>query len=195
MSFQIEVVDVAKEQGTTKTGKPYTSLNVAYRKDGKIEGKKIFPFGDKNIYDTVAKANKGDVFTVVSEKNEGGFWEWTSITSGANVPVQSTAPTGTQSSAPKTAGFVSPKSTYETPEERAVKQEMIVRQSSLSNSISLLKTDKKNPTLDEVFVAATAMFNWVMNKPTVAATPPKLEVSTTTFDTLHDDVPWNNDNV
>lgn len=52
--------------------------------------------------------------------------------------------------------MASPKSTYETPEERAKKQVYIVRQSSVNAAIALLKTDKRVPAKEEI--ADTAQF-------------------------------------
>ena len=78
----IQIVSVDIGQGMTKTKKPYKFLDVVYKNKSfqdKIENKKIMPFGSKEVMDTLETASKGDVFYVVREKNEGGFWDWTNI--------------------------------------------------------------------------------------------------------------------
>jgi hypothetical protein len=71
----------------------------------------------------------------------------------------------------------SPKSTYETPEERAKKQVYIVKQSSLSNAIALLNADGKNTitggkkyTKEDVFALAQELTDWVFAQETVKQT-------------------------
>jgi hypothetical protein len=58
----------------------------------------------------------------------------------------------------------SPKSNYETADERAARQVMIVRQSSISNAVALLKTEKHTPTTEEVLAVAKQFENFVLGK-------------------------------
>lgn len=184
MDFVAEIVDVSQVASTTKSGKPYTLLEVAYKRDGKMDGKKIFPFGDKEVYNKLKTLVKGDVVTITSEK-EGEYWEWKRVQSGTVSQPTSTATTSTGSST--RAAVPAPKSNYETAEERAERQKIIVRQSSISNSISLLKTDKNHPKLEEVLATAAKMYAWVMGiePEDVKANPEKVvDLSE------DDDLPW-----
>lgn len=81
-------------------------------------------------------------FTMVKEK-EGEFWNVKGIYTEGNVPSQSVSPNTTK--APITPS-ASPKSNYETPEERAQKQVYIIRQSAVNyavNASTLLKLKSK----------------------------------------------------
>lgn len=154
-NMQIKIVDVDVQQGTTKAGKPYEFLEVSFKNltfEGKAESKKVMPFGSKEVFATLKGAVKGDVFTLLREKDNAGYWQWTGIEQGDNVPMA--ASTTTSNASTTKAASPAPKSTFETPEERAKKQVYIVRQSSISAAIDTLKTDKKAPTVDEVLAVA-----------------------------------------
>jgi len=162
MQFQIEVINVQSTTKPTKTGS-YTMLDVAFKRldTGKIEGKKIVSFTNKEIFNLMSKAVNGNQFTITSEKNEQTtYWEWTAVVPGAGggSEAPSSAPTAAKT------GFASPKSTYETSEERAARQVLIVRQSSLSNAIDLLKVDKKAVDAGEALQVAELFANWVFQK-------------------------------
>lgn len=159
MQLKIEIINVQSTTKPTAKGS-YVMLDVAFKRldTGKIEGKKIMSFTNKEVYDTLAKATNGQQFTVTTEKNDKtGYWDWTGISGGGG---EAAAP----ASRPAAAGFASPKSNYETPEERAARQILIVRQSSLSNAIDLLKSEKKPPTVEEVLRTADIFSNWVFQK-------------------------------
>ena len=159
MNFDIEIINVQATSKPTAKGS-YTMLDVAFKRldTGKIEGKKIMSFTIKEVFNALSKATQGNQFTVTTKKNEETtYWDWVAV-----------APLGSGSSAPEakpaTAGFSSPKSNYETAEERAARQILIVRQSSLSNSIELLKNEKKPPTVEDVLRTADIFSNWVFQK-------------------------------
>jgi hypothetical protein len=62
------------------------------------------------------------------------------------------------------SSIVSPKSTYETPEERAKKQIYIVRQSSIGSAIDMLSVGSKSPPkVDEVIAVAKQFEEYVFN--------------------------------
>lgn len=160
MQISIEIINVQSTSKPTAKGS-YTMLDVAFKRldNGKIEGKKIMSFTNKEVYGILAKAGNGQQYTITTEKNANtGYWDWTEVTpmSGSNTPAASTAPAS--------AGFSSPKSNYETSEERAFRQVLIVRQSSLSNAIDLLKNEKKPPALEEVLHVANIFSQWVYQK-------------------------------
>lgn len=108
--------------------KGYNITELAYSSDGKTKGIKIFPFKEQAA---VAKAfegaQSGDVYSVNFQKNDKGYWEF--------------APTPTKLDKKADMSEVAKpaaKSNWETTEERARRQVMIVRQSSLSNAVALL---------------------------------------------------------
>jgi len=181
MQFAIEVINVQSTTKPTKTGS-YTMLDVAFKRldTGKIEGKKVVSFTNKEIFNLLSKATNGSQFTITSEKNEQTtYWEWTAVVPlGADKVPQDAQSTTNQ----PTKGFASPKSTYETPEERAARQVLIVRQSSLSNAIESLKVDKKPVDADEALQVANIFAAWVFQKDIPLGDP-------TGFADMADDIP------
>ena len=175
MQFQIEVLAVTSTTKPTAKGS-YTQLDVAYKKEGKTEGKKIMSFGaGKKAFDVLKNAKTGEVYTISSSKNEqSGYWDWTDAVAGAAGDTSTKAAGYSPSS--------SPRNTYETPEERAQKQVYIVRQSSIASAIELLKTDKKQPDVNEVLQLAQQFEAFVFS--VQADTPPKFNLGE-----LEDDVP------
>ena len=167
MEIQIQIVQVDKQTKTTSGGKPYVALELAFKNlsSGKLESKKLMPFGTtSDAHKVLAGANQGDVFTVVSEKNQqSGYWDWLKAT---QAPPGTTAETVVASKATP-----SPKSTYETPEERAKKQVYIVKQSSLSNAVAVLGVGAKTPPkTEEIFALAQTFTDWVFAQETVKQT-------------------------
>ena len=151
--MKIKFISVESVDKITKTNKAYVELEVAYKNldfQEKLEVKKLNPFGNKDVYNTLKSARSGEIYSIERVKNEGGFWDWVAIkpdTVNTDSPQTSTAATSSTS-------FTSPKSTYETADERAKKQVYIVRQSNITAAIATLKTDKKNPSVSEVLEVA-----------------------------------------
>ena len=139
--MKIEIINVQSSTKPAKNG-TYTQLDVAFKNltfGGKVEGKKVMSFTNKDVFAVLSKAVTGQQFEVTVEK-EGQYNQWTKI-----ALIEGGTPTMSDSVVPK--ANVSPKSTYETPEERANRQRMIVRQSSLSNAIDTLSV---NPGKDKL---------------------------------------------
>lgn len=162
MQFQIEVLTVTKSQQMSKANKPYTMVEVAFKKDGKVEGKKLLEFNAKEVCKALEGATTGSKFDIVSEK-EGDYWQWKSA-----VPSGSVSASPAVSSSPAASGYSSTsskspvKGEWETREERAAKQIMIVKQSSLANAIATLKLDKVSPDRNQVLELAQAYTDWVL---------------------------------
>lgn len=151
MQFQISVLNVEKLSKTTKTGNSYFQIEVSYKElgTGKVSSKKIMPFGSTaDAHKKLIDAKQGEVFTVTAEKGEPNaegksFWEWQGVVQaapGSAAPAAS-APTSNSASAPAARSGGS----WETPEERAAKQVLIVKQSSLSAAVAMLTTGAKSP--------------------------------------------------
>ena len=144
-------ITVIKSIVSIPEGKKYKVCELGYRtEDGKIKGMRIFGFGEqKNNFDTASKAVVGDILEAQFKTNEKGFWEFASLEN-----------TGTKeamvNSTNKQATVTTPsRGNWETPEERAVRQVMIIRQSSLSNAIAFFNAigHKKFTELDVIDLA------------------------------------------
>ena len=135
MCIEVKSVDIVK--ATTKTGKPYEFIDLMYKNKSfqdKVEGKKVMPFGNKEVFETLKNSDKGDVFYIGRTKNADGFWDWDKI---SQVPNESKE-VGHQETSTKAAPTASKSQPWETPEDRAKKQLYIIRQSSLTNAVNTL---------------------------------------------------------
>lgn len=137
---------------------------------GKVEGKKLVSFAEKEVFAKLSTANGGDVFTVTRVKDENGYWKWVAVLDGK--VAENTSPVQADYAATTTAtsgAKQTPKSTYETPEERAAKQLMIAKQSSLERAIQLFELNgNKKASSSDVIAIAQQFVDYVMGN-TVAA--------------------------
>ncbi|MDE3022307.1 MAG: hypothetical protein KGI54_10640 [Pseudomonadota bacterium] len=140
MNITILSVDIK----TTPTAKgSYQTADVAYKNNtfqGKVEGKKVMSFGATAAsFKTLAQATAGESYEVSIVKNDKGYNDWVSMSKAgaADAGAPQTA------SAKPTTATASPRSTYETPEERAQRQIYIIRQSSISAAVSSLAAGAK----------------------------------------------------
>jgi hypothetical protein len=168
--MNITILSVQSTTQTSKAGKPYQQLEVAFKNNtfGKVESKKIMPFGaQKASFDALANASVGSVFEVTVVKNDAGYNDWTTCTQAAPGAITGAGSINTAGNAKATGGnTVQVKSTYETPEERSKKQVYIIRQSSLSSAISSLSVGAKSALKpDDVIGVAQDYFTWVMQSP------------------------------
>lgn len=156
MQIQIQFISVDVED----KGK-YKMAEVAYKDlvKNQVSSKKLMSFSNPVVYKTMVDAKKGEVYNVELIKNTKGFWDWTNVTSSNSVDTSQASPAATGSKA-----NASPKSTYETAEERAQRQILIVRQSSAATAVSALKTDKKTPSAAEVIAYAKDLEGYVFGK-------------------------------
>ena len=166
--MQITVISAEKAQGTSKAGKAYSFIEVAYKgEDGKVTGRKVMSFGEsKKVFDALSTAGNGDVFEINSVKNEStGYWDWIGATKSTGGAV-ATKPNPNPAPAGKVVG-----SNYETPEERAKKQVYIVRQSSIANAVAFLKGE--DSPVERVIEVAKEFEKYVfdLGQPEAAATP------------------------
>lgn len=108
-----------------------------------------------------------DEFTLVQEKDEKGYLQVRSLvkgrdenaTFGAAAQQEAAQPPAYQGNARSTVvGGRTGGNTYETPDERKVKQRLIVRQSSFAQAQQLLQIDTP---LDELFETASKIEAWV----------------------------------
>jgi hypothetical protein len=182
--MQIQIIDVGTPNTKpSKNGRSYQEIEVTYKsQDGKVTSKKLMSFSNPSVFKTVSTLNKGDTVEVTTEK-VGDYWQWTAINQGGAAPMQQTQSTGagTSSGSTRVTG-----SNYETKEERAARQELIVRQSSLSAAVSILTVGSKSVDKDAVKTLAQELADWVFQKDntkTVASIDAELEE-------FKDDIPY-----
>lgn len=124
----------------------------------------------KGLKESLASLSPNDEFTAVLEKNANDYWEVQEVVKGVTVaetvtqPVVGAVTTSISSERPVQAQRAANRvtgSNYETPEERAKKQVVIVKQSSISNAIATLKEDGKELSPDRVVEVAEFYDKWV----------------------------------
>jgi hypothetical protein len=130
-------VQVAKKDGGAYPGARFT-----YRDEqGKVAERgfhnNTFKY-NASLKTQLSNLNPNDKFIMEMEK-EGEFWNVKSVV----VDVGQGIALAPVNAAGKAVPHASPKSTYETPEERARKQILIVRQSSFTSAMTLLGTKAK----------------------------------------------------
>lgn len=139
--MQIQIISTSIETKPTARGS-YQQLEVVYKNltfQGKVESKKLMSFGaGASAFKALSEGSNGGVFDITVVKNDKGYNDWTAATMA--VP-GATTPTAVSAGKPNPT----PKSTYETPEERAQRQILIVRQSSIGSAVSLLTAGAKSP--------------------------------------------------
>jgi len=205
--MQIEIVNVSLSTVPTAKGS-YQVADVAYKNKSfqdKLEGKKVMSFVNKEVFATLSNAKFGDIFEVqrskVAGKDGKEYWNWDSLGTGdggdtSQLPAQHTP---TAYTGPAKAGTVTPKSNYETSEERAARQVMIVRQSSLSTAVAILvgAADKKtviNP--DTVIGVAKQLEAYVLGKDVdqpivdLYQTEANETASSSSFNDFENDIPY-----
>ena len=195
-NMQIEIVNVSTSHVPTPKG-GYMVADVAYKNKSfqdKLEGKKVMDFANKDVYNKPTKATFGETFEVTRQKSaDDKYWNWIALNPAGSVPAEIpnavASPTSGGYAAPLKQGNVTPKSTYETAEERAARQVLIVRQSSLGHALEYAATNKiKDET--EVLALASRFSDWVFQKEGIKAVAPSIpEVPTGFFGDMEDDLP------
>ena len=178
----VKVVSVNREDVPNKNGKgTYGKLTVAYRNDqGKLAEKPILSFTNPVVFKAFEKANAGDEINVKSEKQASSdgkeYWNWTGILAEGETTSQ--APVATANTATRPTG-----STYETKEERALKQRYIVKQSSISAAVAILTVGAKSaPSTKDIIALADEFVDYVFADDT--------KKLTADFDVDNDDIPY-----
>jgi hypothetical protein len=136
--MQIQIIDVGTPNThAAKNGRNYQSLEVTYKGfDGKVAAKKLMSFSNPSVFKAATEWTKGETVDVVTQKDDAGYWQWTAI--GTDSGAGGNTPTPTTQGATRVTG-----SNYETKEERAARQVLIVRQSSLSVAADVLAVGAK----------------------------------------------------
>lgn len=118
----------------TKTAKGgYSVAEVNY--EGAKKPFKLVSFSNPAVFETLKNAKAGEVYEVDSVKGDDGFYKWTSA---KKAEADEAAPADS-----KTKAWTPAADPRETKDERAARQRLIVRQSSLSNAIELLSVNRQ----------------------------------------------------
>ena len=136
--------------------KKYFTLEVNYKDEsGKVAGKKLLSFNHPLVFNTMKAAQAGESYEIKTVKNDAGYWDWTEARKVEGGEVTKQAQTSTQQFA------ASSTDRFETKEERAQRQVLIVRQSSLSNAVETLAVGAKAVKPQDVLDLAAVYEEWV----------------------------------
>ena len=168
--MQVNVVDVSTlNTHQAKNGRQYQSIEVMYKNDqGQAQSKKLMSFANPAVFKAAQAWQKGDVVHVSTEKDPNGYWQWTAVGSADAVTdtrSDTAAPAQAQASSTKTRVTGS---NYETKDERAARQVMIVRQSSLANAVSTLAIAGSQASANDVISLAKLYEGYVLAESTQA---------------------------
>lgn len=133
----------------------YQIAKVNFTGDGKTSTRNVVS-SKKFVYPILSKAQAGETFEVTEAKNDKGYDEFVSAKKADSS--QAASSSGNKAASP------SPRSTYETPEERAARQVYIIRQSSLSTATAILSIGAKSLTAAAVISLAKELEDYVFGK-------------------------------
>lgn len=176
--MQIQIVDVGTPNTHAgKNGRSYQSIEVMYKDEsGKAASKKLMSFSNPSVFKAISTMTKGDVVNVVTQKDDNGYWQWTGINEGGGEAAPKAQATATQGATRVTG------SNYETKEERAARQRLIVRQSSLTAALATLTPGAKSVDKEAVKALAEEYSAWVFEEGAASSSDP--------MDGLDNDIPF-----
>lgn len=159
MNVNIVSVDVEVGAAPSAKSKGWNKAVVSYLKDGQPKKQNVLSFTNPQVYkDLTSGKFTGESVEVTLTKNARGYDEWAAV----SLATGNAAPASTGSTTTSTATRVTG-SNFETKEERARRQVLIVRQSSLSNALEFHK-NAKSPSFDEVIETAQRFTDWVFDE-------------------------------
>lgn len=157
MAFKIKIVEVNIEEVRQGRNK-YDRAAVVYSYNGQNRTQNVMSFSNPAIFAKVRSMVVGQEYNVEVTKNDQGYTQWAAIDLvGADKPTD-----------PKiqTTPARSNVSTYETAQERAIKQLYIVRQSSISHALTYLNNQAKpDYNVRNVLDIAQEFVDFVFNQP------------------------------
>jgi hypothetical protein len=153
--FQSVTVEQVKKPGQKA---PYGKATVYYTYNGEPRKQTIVSIFNPGIFKQVNELEQGTEIEVEVIKNEDGFNQWKTLTVlGARDSAAKATPTGTA-----TAGVTKVTgSNYETRDERAARQVLIVKQSSLAQAIAYFGTDARAQSVESILEVAQTFADWV----------------------------------
>ncbi len=156
MAFKIVIQEVKIEEVRNGRNK-YDKAEVVYSFNGQNRTQKLMSFSNPSVFTQVRNMKQGETYDVEVVKNDAGFNQWAKIvaTSGEAAP----AVTGDKPTTGRTNV-----STYETAEERKIKQMYIIKQSSISSAIEFSKHPQfagANVSVEDLLVTAQQFVDFV----------------------------------
>jgi hypothetical protein len=153
---QVTIQDVRIET-VTKGRNSYQVATVVHTTPrGETKEKKVMSFSNPAVYATVSKATSGQVYDVGYTPGDQYYnWATISLMEASGEPQKAAAGGSTAA----TGGKVSV-STYETAEERKIKQMYIIKQSSITNAIARA-AQHTDPTVIDVLQLAQIYVDFV----------------------------------
>jgi len=168
-------ITIVNTEVTTPSGKKYSVCEVVYKTEyqGKqdVKTKKLMSFVNPAVFATAKDAKQGEIYEVVSVK-EGEYFQWTSMVKSDG---SSAASQGASNAAPAATGRTAASSSgrdFESKDERAERQRLIVRQSAVNYAIAMLSPGAKT-ALDKaaVFALAETVVAFVTQAPSLIEMP------------------------
>lgn len=140
--MEIKVLSVSKPTTVSKGKNTWQQIEVEYQGKQGRKAKSLRDFADKEVFSFFTSVTSGQTVDV-DVKKEGDFWNW----KGAKVVV---AGASDDNRAEKVS-----KGNWETSEERAARQRYIVRQSSITNAITLSTANGRKTDVGEILELAS----------------------------------------
>lgn len=180
MQIKLEISHIGKLRTVPgKNKRSYHELDVVYWENGdkkELKTRTLRDFVNPAVFKTAQSLNEGDFAVADLIKDDNGYWNWKSLEKMDSEQAQAENQAGQESSQSATrTGETKPTgrvmgSNYETPQERAWRQVLIVRQSSLAQAITYHKEFLANSgnTIEEVLDTASKFEEWVNRKEEVA---------------------------
>ena len=156
MALNVVVKEVNVEN-VVKGKTRYSKAVVTYDFKGETRTQNIMSFANPDVFKKVQALEPGQTIAVELTKNAQGYNEWAKVDVASDEPKDAkAAPTGG-----KVTG-----SNYETREERAAKQVLIVRQSCLAQAVAyVVGTKEQVESNEELLKLADQFVDWVFQKP------------------------------
>ena len=157
MSKRIQVLKITRSDAGKPGTKGYKVIEVAYKDpDGKTKGMKVLDFVQREVFSQFKDVNDGDFLDAEFEKNDKDYWQFRSVAKAAAGSTDSGTKVQSGTSGATTRG------NWETSEERAARQVMIVRQPSLSTAVA----HKPKASTDEIIATAKQFEAFVLGTET-----------------------------
>lgn len=173
---QVTIKDVSVEWGG-KPPKKWGKATVKYDYNGSARSQNVMSFANPEVFKKVQEL-VGETVDVEVGKNDKDFTEWRSIAVSGRAASSSGAPDIQPASAAKTNSY---SRDFETKEERALRQRLIVRQSSLSAAIATLSPGSKGPVDQKAVLEIAKQYDdWVWDA----------EKDASGFDNMDNDIPF-----
>lgn len=173
-TITIDIISVGNETKVPTARGGYSKLEVAYKDNGQVKGKNLVDFTNPDLYKFVKGLKQGDHVVVDIEKEAGSdgreYWQWKTAAigrkeeTGTPLPIQeasNSGPNATPTHRPSTGKVLG--SNYETPEERARRQVLIVRQSSITAALKWFELNGGTADVQEVVEIAEEFSRYVFN--------------------------------